>query len=260
MLLYRTRTLPRLREQSGTGGTGAPASDTQEGPTQPRCPCPWGREDAAYGGEPAHHSACPAKFPVKVNPQCYFLVPVNSQPKAFPPGDKQGCRPCEPARGAACAEACPHTASARRPTGSGGSPPGIGEFSSAWWAAEREDERDEGSGFAQRKEWAREKNNRGFPGSSVLKNPSVNAGDAGSIPAAGGATQPVHRNFGASALVQELRLLQPACPPPTAGEATARRPRATAKGRPTPHSSRKAHRATNTQLSRKQLNNKLRKY
>ena len=163
MLLYRTRTLPRLREQSGTGGTGAPASDTQEGPTQPRCPCPWGREDAAYGGEPAHHSACPAKFPVKVNPQCYFLVPVNSQPKAFPPGNKQGCRPCEPARGAACAEACPRTASARRPTGSGGSPPGIGEFSSAWWAAEREDERDEGSGFAQRKEWAREKKQQGLP-------------------------------------------------------------------------------------------------
>ena len=45
----------------------------------------------------------------------------------------------------------------------------------------------------------------GFPGGSVLKNPSANAGDTGSIPDPGdltscGAAKPVCHNYGACAL------------------------------------------------------------
>lgn len=54
-------------------------------------PTPRGREDAACGKGtgPEFPPALPS-FPGKIVPQCYFLVPVNLRPKAFPPGDKQG--------------------------------------------------------------------------------------------------------------------------------------------------------------------------
>lgn len=74
-----------------------------------------------------------AKFSTK-HSASVFLVPVNLQPEAFPPGDRLGCRPCEPAHGTECTRACPHTVLTQRPTGSGGSLPSTAASSSGRWA------------------------------------------------------------------------------------------------------------------------------
>lgn len=93
------------------------------------------REDYPRGGGASQVFRLPCQVFRKKRHPCFLPVPVNLQPEASPPGDKQGCRPCEPAHGTEYTKACPRTASARRPTGSGGSLPGTGGFSSARWAA-----------------------------------------------------------------------------------------------------------------------------
>lgn len=95
----------------------------------------WPCQDHTYGGKRQPPVLLGLlNFQYKSISGFLFPIPVNLQPEAFLPGDKQGCRPCEPAHGKGCTAACPHTTWAQLPTGWDGSPPSTEEFSSEWLA------------------------------------------------------------------------------------------------------------------------------